>query len=82
MSATNPFDNIPDEGDFPFYASAATSGPLQTMMLPDAADPFEEGLNVRVPSTHLPLDPGPQVDFQMKAMHVCNQSCSLSFEFL
>lgn len=72
----NPFENIPDEGDFPFYSNPSASGPLQaTMMLNDAADPFEEGLNVRhlrfLPLAHEQFQAGNLADMHEALWESC-----------
>lgn len=45
----NPFENVPDEGEFPFYASSASAAAgdtLPSLDLGGAVDPFDDSLNV------------------------------------
>ena len=50
QSVSNPFDNVPDVGEFAFYSSQAAVAPvlpaLPALLLSEPMDPFDEHLNV------------------------------------
>ena len=47
QSVSNPFDNVPDVGEFAFYNSqAAVAHVLPALLLTEPMDPFDEHLNV------------------------------------